>query len=69
VEHLGISYEVKMGIGQNQWVWIAHTSRPRSGRVTGSRQQAVSAARKAIQSWCYQHPTHCGSDDAAAAAP
>jgi hypothetical protein len=28
VEHQGIKYEVKRGIGKDEWVWIIHTFCP-----------------------------------------
>jgi hypothetical protein len=42
------------------WIWTIHvTPRPRLGLVTGSREQAIRGAKKAIDKWCYQHPTEC----------
>ncbi len=59
MERQGIAYDIKMGLGENQWVWTIHTPNPRSGRVTGSRRRAIAAAQKAIDVWCYKHPAFC----------
>ena len=36
------------------------TSPPKQGKVSGSRDDAVYAAVRAIKHWCYQHPDDCG---------
>jgi hypothetical protein len=33
VEHRGIEYEIKRGIGANAWVWIVHTPTPKQGKI------------------------------------
>jgi hypothetical protein len=55
----GIEYDIKMGAGQDAWVWTAHTPNPKRGLVTGSRALAIRDAEKAIRQWCYQHPIEC----------
>ncbi len=62
MRYKGIEFDLRMGAGANRWVWTAHTPRPKQGHVAGSRQTAASAAKRAIDHWCYQNPEHC--DDA-----
>jgi hypothetical protein len=59
MEYRGIQYDIKMGAGQDVWVWTVHTPNPKRGVVTGARVTAIRAAEKAIQQWCYQHPVEC----------
>ena len=56
MEHRGIRFDIKMAGGQNRWVWTVHTPRPREGKLSGTRERAMAAAKKAIQAWCYQKP-------------
>ena len=60
MEHKGIRYDIRMAGGQNQWIWTVHTPRPKQGRVSGTRERAGAAAKKAIQAWCYENPAACG---------
>ena len=70
VEYKGIQYDVKMGPGQNLWVWTVHTPRPKHGSVNGSRDRAIVAAQGVITRWCYQHPADCdGASTLVASAP
>jgi hypothetical protein len=59
MQHRGIRYDVRMAAGPKQWVWTVHTPSPKQGEVSGTRDRAVAAAKKAIQAWCYQHPIAC----------
>ena len=60
MEHRGIQYELKKGIGKDEWVWTIHPPRTsRQGTITGSRDRAVLAAIRAIDQWCYRHPNEC----------
>src|SRR5947208_17048673 len=43
----GIRYDIKVGIGIKQWIWIVHTPKPRQGDSIGSRQRAIYYAEKA----------------------
>jgi hypothetical protein len=56
VEHQGIEYEIKRGIGRAEWVWIVHTSPSREGKVHGTRERAIYAAVQAIERW--RHRRH-----------
>jgi hypothetical protein len=64
MEYRGIKYEIKMATGLNRWVWTVHIPNPKQGNVSGTRERAILTARKAIQAWCYQHPTDCASASA-----
>jgi hypothetical protein len=59
MEHRGIRYEVKKGIGKNEWVWLIHTPKLKQGKIAGDRDRAVYAAMRAIDHWCYRHPGDC----------
>jgi hypothetical protein len=41
MEHRGIRYEVKKGIGKNEWVWLIHTPKLKQGKIAGDRDRAV----------------------------
>jgi hypothetical protein len=62
MEHRGIEYLIKIGINKHEWAWSIRTSPPKQGKVSGSRDDAVYAAVRAIEQWCYQHPDDCGPD-------
>jgi len=59
MQHRGIQYDIKMGAGQNIWVWTVHLPRPKQGEVKGTRGRAVAAAERAISNWCSQHQLEC----------
>ena len=59
MEHRGIEYQIKIGITKHEWAWSIRTSPPKQGKVSGSRDDAVYAAVRAIEQWCYQHPDDC----------
>jgi hypothetical protein len=62
MEYWGIRYEIKKGIERAEWVWVIHTDKPREGKVTGSRDEAVSAAIRSIQGWRKRHPANGSSE-------
>ena len=62
----GIDFEIKVGINRSQWVWVIHTPTPRQGHVTGARELAVIAAKRAIDDWCDRHPQDCEPEVSAA---
>jgi hypothetical protein len=49
MEYRGIHFDIKKGIERDQWVWVCHTPKPREGRISGSRDEAISAAIRSIQ--------------------
>jgi hypothetical protein len=59
MKYRGIEYDIKMGAGEDVWVWTVHTPNPKRGIVTGARVTALRAAEEAIKAWCYQHPLEC----------
>jgi hypothetical protein len=59
MEHRGIQYEIKKGIGRDEWAWVVHTPNPREGRINGFRDEAVSAAIRFIEGWCKRNPAEC----------
>ena len=59
MEHRRIEYQIKIGINKHEWAWSIRTSPPKQGKVSGSRDDAVYAAVRAIEQWCYQHPDDC----------
>jgi hypothetical protein len=59
MEYRGIQFDIKMGMGRHECVWTVHTPTPKQGKISGTRDKAVRAAKKAIQQWCYQHPAKC----------
>ena len=60
MKHRNIDFEVRRGMGLDAWIWTIHiTPKPRLGLVTGSRDEAIRGAEKAIDKWCYQHPAEC----------
>jgi hypothetical protein len=60
MEHRGIEYLIKIGINKQEWAWSIRTAPPKQGKVSGSRDDAVYAAVRAIEQWCHQHPDDCG---------
>ena len=55
MEHRGVRYDIKVALGRNQWIWVAHISpKPRQGSIEGPRRLAVAAAEKAIERWWKQ---------------
>jgi hypothetical protein len=62
----GIDFDIKIGVGKSQWIWVIHTPTPRQGRVTGPRARAVTAAKRAIDTWCDRHPEDCEPESTAA---
>jgi hypothetical protein len=56
MEHQGIEISVRRGMGENRWVWTAHTPIPRRGTVTGKRDTAILNAQRAVDQWRYKHP-------------
>ena len=62
----GIEYDIKVGIGVKQWIWIVHTPKPRRGDAIGSRQQAIYRAEKAIDTFCARNPEQCAARPTAA---
>jgi hypothetical protein len=59
MEYRGIRYNIKQRIERDEWVWVVHTPKPKEGRINGSRDQAVSAAIRAIEAWCHRYPADC----------
>jgi hypothetical protein len=59
MEYRGIQYDIKKGIERDEWAWVVHTPKPMEGRISGSRDEAVSAAIRSIQGWCKRHPADC----------
>ena len=59
MEHRAIEYQIKIGITKHEWAWSIRTSPPKQGKVSGSRDDAVYAAVRAIEQWCHQHPDDC----------
>ena len=59
MEYRGIEYQIKIGINKHEWVWFIRTSPTKQGKVSGPRDDAVYAAVRAIEQWCYQHPDEC----------
>lgn len=59
MEYRGIKYDIKIAPGPNEWVWVVHTPNPKQGSVKGHRARAVTAAQRAIQEYCRQHPVEC----------
>ena len=55
MQYRGIKYDIKKGIKRDEWTWVIHTPKPREGRISGSRDEAVSAAIRFIQGWCKRH--------------
>ena len=66
MRYRGIEYDIKVGIGIKQWIWIVHTPKPRQGVAKGTRERAVIAARKAIDEWCARNPAECEEGTSAA---
>ena len=62
----GIDFDIRIGIGRSQWAWEIHTPTPRQGLVTGPRERAIAAAKKAIDAWCHRHPQECEPETSAA---
>jgi hypothetical protein len=62
----GIDFDIKAGIGKGQWIWVIHIPTPRQGRVTGPRERALIAAKRAIDEWCDRHPEQCEPKTSAA---
>ena len=55
MEHRGVRYDIKVALGRNQWIWVAHISpKPRQGSIEGPRRLAVAAAEKVIERWWKQ---------------
>jgi hypothetical protein len=59
MQYRGIEYDIRVGIGRNEWVWVIHTRKPRQGKSIGSRNTAVFHAEKAIDTWCTRFPEQC----------
>jgi len=59
MRYRGIEYEIKAGVGRNEWIWIVQTPKPRRGSVIGSRQRAIFVAEKAIDAWCLRNSERC----------
>jgi hypothetical protein len=64
MQHRGIEYDIKIGVGPNVWVWTARTSKPKRGQAF-SRATAIVAAVKAIDQWCRNNPAECAPATAA----
>jgi hypothetical protein len=56
VDHRGIEYDIKRTIIKTEWMWVLKTSPPKQGKVSGTRNMAITAAVRAIDRWCYDHP-------------
>jgi hypothetical protein len=56
MEHRGIEYQIKIGITKHEWAWSIRTSPPKQGKVSGSRDDAVYAAVRAIKQWVLPTP-------------
>jgi hypothetical protein len=54
MEYRGVQYDIKKGIERDEWVWVVHTpnNKPLGGRISGLRDEAVSAAIRSIDAWC-----------------
>ena len=55
----GVEFDIKIGMGAQNWVWTIHTPRPKQGSTNGSREAAIAAAHRAIMAWCYKNPATC----------
>ena len=63
MEYRGIRYNIELAPGSDQWVWTIHVALPKQGKIAGPRKRAASAARSAIQEWCYLHPQDCAPQE------
>jgi magnesium transporter len=59
MEYRGIRYDIKQGIERDEWAWVVHTPKAKEGRISGSRDEAVSVAIRSIEAWCHRHPADC----------
>ena len=50
MEYRGIDYAVRARLGRNEWLWTISPKQGRAitGQFTGTRDEAVAAARRAI---------------------
>jgi hypothetical protein len=53
VEHRGIEYTVRAGLGPNQWVWtiLPKVKSPIRVQFVGTRDGATASARQGIDRW------------------
>jgi hypothetical protein len=56
MQYRGIRYDIKKGIGRDEWAWVIHTPKRKEGRTNGSRDEAVSDAIRFIEGWCKRNP-------------
>lgn len=63
MKYHGITYEIEIAPGPNEWVWIVHTPNIRQGSVKGARERAIYAAQKTIDEFCRKNPRHCEADE------
>jgi hypothetical protein len=59
MEHRGIRYAIKIGIAREQWrvaILIPGKRLPEERKVSGTRQDAETAARSMINAWLKKRP-------------
>jgi hypothetical protein len=58
MEHRGVEYTVRAGLGPNLWVWtiFPETGEPVIGKLGGTRDKASASARQAIDRRLERHP-------------
>jgi len=58
MEHRGIEYTIHARPGRNEWSWTIYPKNAPvvKGDVSGIRELAIAAARRAIDRWLEKHP-------------
>ena len=62
MQYRGIAFDIKVSIECGEWVWVIHTPKPRHGKLSGSRENAVRHAQTAIDTWCQLNPSRSEHD-------
>jgi len=66
MEYRGIEYAVRARLGRNEWPWTIFPKNDRAitGQFTGTRDEAIAAARRAIARWLERQTQAAGSRNA-----
>jgi hypothetical protein len=66
MEYRGIEYAVRARPGRNEWLWTISPKNDRAitGQFTGTRDEAIAAARRAIARWLERQTQAAGARNA-----
>jgi hypothetical protein len=62
MQYRGVIFDIMVSVVRGEWVRVIHTPKPRGGKYSGTRENALLIAKRAIDAWCLRNPRDCDKE-------